>query len=261
LKLAAQENMIPGESLSDKLAKMESYGFRGIEFWGRDLPARVEEVQEALESSSISPSTICAGYSGCLLDTDRAEREKAMKDIKSLLEAGGELGVVGLITVPIFGKPRLPDLSPLRSPVDMEKDLLTAELKELAGFADDAGCEILLEPLNRYETHLLRTLEHGMEIQQRVGAESIKIMADFFHMSIEERDIAASLRAAGDAVHHIHLADSTRLLPGHGHTDFKSGFAALKEIGYDRYMALECGIPGDPDVELPKSVEYLESCM
>ena len=65
----------------------------------------------------------------------------------------------------------------------------------------------------------------------------------------------------GDAVYHIHQADSTRKLPGYGHTDFKSGFAALKKIGFDKYMALECGIPGDPEVELPKAVQYLKSCM
>ena len=91
--------------------------------------------------------------------------------------------------------------------------------------------------------------------------DSVRIMADFFHMSIEERDIPASIREAGSAIQHVHLADSTRLLPGYGHTDFRSGFSALKEIGFDRYMALECGIPGKPEEELPKAVTYLRSCM
>ena len=64
-------------------------------------------------------------------------------------------------------------------------------------------------------------------------------MADFFHMSIEERDIAASIADAGDWIAHVHLADSTRELPGYGHTDFESGFAALKETGFDKFMSLE----------------------
>ncbi len=86
-------------------------------------------------------------------------------------------------------------------------------------------------------------------------------MADFFHMSIEERNIAASLEKAGDWVGHIHLADSNRMLPGQGHTDFKRPFAALKKIGYDKYMALECGILGNPEEELPKCVKYLKEQM
>jgi len=261
MKLASQENLIPGGTLQDKLARMESYGFEGVEFWGKGISDRMAEIKEALASSSVRPSTICAGYGGCLLDSKKEERKRAMEDIRILLKAGADLGVVGLITVPIFGGPRLPDLSPYRQAVEMEKELLVLELKELGKYAEDVGCRILLEPLNRYETHLLRTLEDGLEIQQAVGMESVKIMADFFHMSIEERDIALSLEKAGQAIHHIHLADSTRLLPGYGHTDFKSGFAALKRIGYDKYMALECGVPGDPEVELPKSVKYLKAQM
>ncbi len=80
-------------------------------------------------------------------------------------------------------------------------------------------------------------------------------------MSIEEADIPKSIREAGNWIAHVHLADSTRLLPGYGHTDFKSGFAALKEVGFANYMALECGIPGDPAVELPKCAQYLRQFM
>ncbi len=261
MKLATQENLVPGKALPEKLVKMEAYGFEGVEFWGRGLHDRLKDVKEALGSSKVRPSTICAGYGGCLLDTNKDERKKAMEDIKILLETGAELGVVGLITVPIFGGPRIPDLTPLDSPVDLEKKLLVKEIKELGKHAKDVGCRILLEPLNRYETHLLRTLKDGLEIQEKVGMESVRIMADFFHMSIEERSIPASLEDAGKSVFHIHLADSTRLLPGYGHTDFRAGFAALRKIGYDKFMALECGIPGDPEVELPKTVKYLRSCM
>jgi sugar phosphate isomerase/epimerase len=261
MKLAAQENMITGDDLPDKLQKMESYGFEGIEFWGRGLADRVGEVKDALASSNVKPATICAGYGGCLLDPGKSERDKAMSDIKQLLTVGADLGVVGLITVPIFGKPRVPDLSPYAEAIDIEKKLLTLQVQELGNHAQDVGCILLLEPLNRYETHFLKKLDDAVEIQKAAGSEGVKIMADFFHMSIEEENIAQSIEEAGDAIYHIHLADSTRKLPGYGHTDFKAGFAALKDIGFDKYMALECGIPGDPEVELPKAVRYLKSCM
>ena len=261
MKLAAQESMIPGDDLSSKLQNMESYGFEGIEFWGRGLADRVGEIKDALASGNVAPATICAGYEGCLLDPDESEREKAMADIKQLLSIGADLGVVGLITVPIFGKPRLPDLSPYAGAIDLEKKLLTLEVQELGKHALDVGCTLLLEPLNRYETHLLKKLDDAVEIQRAAGSDGVKIMADFFHMSIEEEDIALSIEKAGDAIYHIHLADSTRKLPGYGHTDFKSGFAALKKVGFDKFMALECGIPGDPEVELPKAVQYLKGCM
>jgi sugar phosphate isomerase/epimerase len=88
--------------------------------------------------------------------------------------------------------------------------------------------------------------------------EHVKMMADFFHMSIEEADVSESLEQAIDYIVHIHLADSNRLLPGYGHTNFKPGFNILSKAGYKKFMALECRIQGDPDIELPECVAYLK---
>ena len=67
---------------------------------------------------------------------------------------------------------------------------------------------------------LIKTLNDGVEICKRVGSPNVAIMADFFHMSLEERNIPESIEAAGEYIRHVHLADSTRELPGYGHTDF-----------------------------------------
>jgi sugar phosphate isomerase/epimerase len=42
----------------------------------------------------------------------------------------------------------------------------------------------------------------------------------------------------------VHVADSNRLQPGCGHLDFRPGFRALKEFGYDGPLAIECRIDG-----------------
>lgn len=259
MKLACQANMTPGDTLDEKFANLEKWGYEGIEIWGTPLLEGdlAKDIQRAASKSKVKPSTICAGFRGCLLDGDKSQRDLAMKDIKQLLSIGADLGVVGLIVVPVFGPPRLPDLTPWASARDLEKQLLTVLLRELGEHAAKVKCTVLVEPLNRYETHLLNRLEQAVEIVEQVANPYVKIMADFFHMSIEERDIAASIRKAGSWIQHVHLADSTRLLPGYGHTDFASGLKALKDIGFDKYMAMECGIPGDPAVELPKSAQYL----
>ncbi len=261
MKLACQAGMAPGATLEEKLANLESYGYEGVEFSGAQVRGNVENVKKALSKSSLKASTICGGFRGCPLDASRDERELAIGDIKELLQVAADIGAVGLILVPVFGRPRIPDLSPLASPVELEHQLLLKLLDEIGETASKVGSIILVEPLNRYETHLLNRLEQAVEVCRQVGNPNVRIMADFFHMSIEERDIPASIRAAGEWIYHVHLADSTRLLPGYGHTDFKSGFAELKEAGFDKYMALECGIPGDPSVELPKCVDYLRAQM
>jgi sugar phosphate isomerase/epimerase len=261
MKLACQEGLVPGESLEHRLERLQSWGYEGIEFWGGGLKERVPEIQTAIKNNSIKVSTLCAGYRGCILDTSPKERELAIGDIRDLLYLAADLGAVGLIFVPVFGSPRVPDLRPLKSPEDLENDLLCMLLEDLCETAEKAGTYLLLEPLNRYETHYLRRLEQAAALIERVPHPNLKIMADFFHMSIEEVSISAAVRQAGSLIAHVHLADSNRLLPGQGHTDFKAGFAALKETGYMGYMALECGIAGDPLEELPKCAQFLKGQM
>jgi len=193
------------------------------------------------------------------LGPDRKARESAIEGIEERLKICADLGAVGVITVPTFGQPKISDLFPWRSDIqDVEKEILIEECKILGKYADNVGAYVILEPLNRYETHFMRRLEQAAEVTEAVGKEHVKIMADFFHMSIEETNIPSSLEKAADFIVHVHLADSNRLLPGFGHTDFKSGFAALKRKGYKYFMALECGISGDAKVELPKCAKHLK---
>ncbi|MGD9519525.1 MAG: sugar phosphate isomerase/epimerase family protein [Armatimonadota bacterium] len=261
MTLACQAGLVPGRDLNEKLDNLAAWGYEGIEFWGGGLQDRVAEINAACARSPVKASTICAGYRGCPLDADAEQRRLAIEDAKVLLKVAADIGAVGLIFVPIFGGPRIPDLSPLGDPITLEKRLLVELCKVLGDAAAEAGSFLLLEPLNRYETHLLNRLDQAVEICRQTGNPKVKIMADFFHMNIEEQDMADSLRQNGEWLAHIHLADSIRWLPGYGHTDFRPGLAALAEIGFEGYMALECHVPGPPEQDLPKCAEYLRSQM
>lgn len=262
MKLACQESMTPGESFAEKLANLHRWGYEGIELNGRGLAEHVAEVKIGLAESPIRASTICGGFSPMLIHPDRVARNQCVAEMKALMKIGAELGVVGLIFVPMFGRPQVPDLTPLHSPFEIERMLLVKVLqKELAPYAEDLGTLLLLEPLNRYEAHIPKNLKEGVEICEEVGSPNVKLMADFFHMSIEEADIARSLADAGDYVRHIHLADSNRVLPGHGHTDFATPFAVLKQAGFGGYMAMECSVPEPAKESLSRSAAYLAKLM
>jgi sugar phosphate isomerase/epimerase len=142
-----------------------------------------------------------------------------------------------------------------------DRRVLLDALEELGEHADREGTLVLLEPLNRYEDHMLIRLEEAVELSRASGRVSVKVMGDLFHMNIEEDDATESIRRAEGHLAHVHLADSNRAHPGAGHNDFASTFAALRDIGFDGYLAMECSIRGDAEKVLPQVVRHLRSLM
>ena len=108
---------------------------------------------------------------------------------------------------------------------------------------------------------MLNRVEQAVELCEAIGRPSIKVMGDLFHMNIEEDDLDEAIRQANGHMAHVHLADSNRLQPGAGHTDFAGAFGALRDIGFDGYMAMECGIRGNAREILPEVARHLRSRM
>jgi sugar phosphate isomerase/epimerase len=116
---------------------------------------------------------------------------------------------------------------------------LAEALTDLGNHATSRGQVLLYEPLNRYETNLINTIEDGVRFLKRLSTVGVKLMADLFHMNIEEADIGAAIRLGGQHIGHVHFADSNRRPAGFGHTDFDAVVAAIREIGYEGYFAAE----------------------
>ncbi|MCM8772024.1 MAG: sugar phosphate isomerase/epimerase [Candidatus Omnitrophica bacterium] len=264
MKIGCQDMILPGNSIKEKFELAKRIGFEGIEVWGRILleePEKVKEYKKVSKEIGIKISTICAGYRNFLLESDPENRKNSREDIKKLLEIGSELEAIGLILVPIFGKPQISDLTPYKNAIELEKELLLSQLPEIIEKAEKTKCCLLLEPLNRYETHFLNRLEQAIEYCEKINSPYLKIMADFFHMNIEEADIGKSIEKAGKWIAHVHLADSNRILPGLGHTDFENCFKALKRINFEDYMILECGVPEPKEENLRKSLKFMKDIL
>ncbi len=116
---------------------------------------------------------------------------------------------------------------------------LAQGLTELGERAAAKGQALLYEPLNRYETNLFNTVSDTVAFLETLPTRNIRILADLFHMNIEEADVAGALRAGGNYIGHIHFVDSNRRAVGMGHTDFVPIVSALKEINYAGYLSAE----------------------
>ena len=120
-------------------------------------------------------------------------------------------------------------------------------LAELGDHARQYGAPLLYEPLNRYETNLVCTIQDGVDLLQASSANNAKLLADLFHMNIEEVDLADAIRVGAGHIGHIHFADSNRQAAGSGHTDFRPIAQALRDIGYAGYASAEVFALPDSD--------------
>ena len=112
-------------------------------------------------------------------------------------------------------------------------------LRGLGARAAAHGTVLLYEPLNRYETNLFNCFGDTAAWLRAEKISGIRILADLFHMNIEEADSAAALREAGDLVGHVHFADSNRRAIGFGQTRVAPIIAALRAIKYSGYLSAE----------------------
>src|SRR5262249_45663214 len=106
-------------------------------------------------------------------------------------------------------------------------------LYKLDEHAGDYDAIVLHEPRNRYETNLINSVADGLSMLRGLGTSNVRILADLFHMNLEEANLCESLRLAGPQLGHVHFADSNRKAAGWGHTDFAAVVRTLREIGYD----------------------------
>lgn len=132
---------------------------------------------------------------------------------------------------------------------------LEDELNLLGEHAASQKQFLLIEPLNRYETNLLNTLDDSSQLLNRLATKGVKILADLFHMNIEEVNVAEAIRRAEADIGHVHFVDSNRSAAGLGHTDFASIAIALREMGYAGYLSAEAFARPDSETAARKTIE------
>jgi sugar phosphate isomerase/epimerase len=116
---------------------------------------------------------------------------------------------------------------------------LADAMTELGEHAATRKQFLIYEPVNRYETNLINTIADAVRFVARLETKNVKVLADLFHMNIEEVNIAEAIRAGGKHIGHFHLADSNRRPAGLGHTDFAPIVKAVRDIGFDGYFGAE----------------------
>ncbi len=215
--------------------------------WGADMAELAIFDPDAVDTPALSRAIEAAGMENCPVcgiwpeERDLRGSEAAQMNsfgyIEKLIDLASEIGS-RIVAGPMYSCVGRCELY-----TDAEKaeqsDTIAGHLAKLCARAEAAGVALCLEPLNRFETDCMNTLEQASAMIDKVGSPALKIHADTFHMNIEEANPVDAIRRAGDRIGHFHASGSHRGIPGTGHVDWVGIFGALKEIAYGGDICIE----------------------
>jgi sugar phosphate isomerase/epimerase len=233
-----------GPDLEPALAQAAEMGYGAVELFAPDVEAiDVAQIQQGCQRHGLRVSTLGTGggwvtKQWSLLDPDPQIRAHARQYIREVIQRAAQCdatAIIGSMQGRCGGRPRTECL-----------DLLREQLNELAMVAAELGRPLFYEPLNRYETDVFNSIVETADFLNEGLPANLKILADLFHMNIEEQDLAEAIRRAGSRIGHVHFVDSNRQAPGLGHTDFAPIWTALHSIHYAGYLAIEALPLPDP---------------
>ena len=183
-----------------------------------------------------------------LTDANENVRKKAASFIFDMISFGGEFGapaIIGSMQGNVF------------TGIEREQAMswLSEALNTLSAHAASCGVPLIYEPLNRYETNIINTIEAGAEFIDTNELNNVKLLADLFHMNIEEADIPQSILSFSNHIGHVHFADSNRRPMGFGHTNMLDIAMALKESNYNGYVSAEAFPWPNPDESAKQTIK------
>jgi D-psicose/D-tagatose/L-ribulose 3-epimerase len=222
----------------DLIPKVADLGYDGVEIPFNDLSLLdAPATKQALETAGMGMTACCVmmpGENPCSPDAD--ERARAVARLKKMVDLTGEMGgdaVAGPLYSPcgyLTGK----------APTEEELKWCADGLSQAADHAEKADIPLAIEPLNRFETYVINTVDQALAMVETVGSDYLTIQVDTFHANIEEKDTAAAIRRVGKKhLGHFHASESDRGVPGTGQVAWDESFAALKDVGYDKWVTIE----------------------
>ncbi len=221
------------------LAVAADLGYDAVEVSVRDPHAQHhDDVSRAIERSGLALSTVATGqsyYTDGLTPTSddpsiHAELRRRMVGLADFAAPWKAPIILGGIRGKLVGDALACEAQRLRT---------IQAVRTYAEYAQTVGVPLAIEPINRYETNFVNTVSEALELIEQVGAANLGVIADTFHMNIEEPSLADALRLAGARLMSVHFADSNRRAPGEGHIDFSGLMDVLRGIGYVGYVTAE----------------------
>jgi sugar phosphate isomerase/epimerase len=229
--------IVGDEDIETSCRRLQKYGYNGIEFAAEPYKLDADTCISLMKKYNLDCRSLCGIFDESRDLTDGGEAGKnAVKYLKDNVDFAVKTGAKIIIVVP---SPVGRTVQPKGKTIDELRNNAVVNIQEAASYAREHGVSFAIEAINRYETYFANTLEKAYSLVRDIGHPAVGIMADLFHMSIEESSFTQSLLTIQDKLLHVHVADNTREPAGLGHTDFKEIIRTLNKIRYNGSLTME----------------------
>jgi D-psicose/D-tagatose/L-ribulose 3-epimerase len=223
--------------------KVKSFGYEQVEVCIED-PGRLTASAVAKAAAEEGLSVLVCGAFGPDRDISHEDEQRRRGGTGYLRHCVDFAAAVGstLVSGPMYaptGQARLLDAGARAA----QWARATESLAQVAEHARAANVRLAVEPLNRFETDLVNTVEQGVRLCADVGADNVGLLLDTFHMNIEEKSLPAAITTAGPRVFHFQASENDRGTPGSGHIAWEEVVAALRGIDYAGSVVVESFLP------------------
>jgi D-psicose/D-tagatose/L-ribulose 3-epimerase len=234
------------EAHESLLARIKEWGFDGVElFVSTEEPADPAAVRRMLDRAGLERSACSVlPREANLVSAQSDVRARGIEYLKRYIERTSELGG-RLICGPLYAAL---GVMTGRSRTEAEWEWAVDGLGEVARYAQQFDIKLCVEPLNRFETYFLNTLDDAARLVRSIAQPNVGIHFDTFHANIEERHPAEAVRGVAKELAHVHLSENDRGTPGTGHIDWRGVMTALHEVGYDGWLTIESFAQPEPDL-------------
>jgi sugar phosphate isomerase/epimerase len=241
--------------IEKNIRKAKEFGYDAVEIHIENPTLLdLENILKVSESEGLKISTLGTGLAFVkeklsFTDHDEVVREKAVKRVAKFIEVAKILNAKVII-------------GSIRGSIPEAKERKKYEsfafecFQKVLDKAEKEEVELLIEPINRYETNFINTVEEALTLIEKMSSNYLKVHLDTFHMNIEKESFKNSILMAKDKLGHFHFADSNRKFPGAGHINFEEIKEALKAINYEGVIAFEYLPLPDGDTAAMKGLEF-----
>jgi len=255
---------LPAYPLEEVIKRLSRIGYEGIEIGCASPHAypptltkeRRKEIKKILEYYGMEVSSMLPALSGGpghnVASPIPEERRHTIEHYKDIVELCEEWGCKTILYIPgwqVFG-----------TPLEQAWAWSVEALTEIAETAANYGVTLVIEPTS-HDSNIVDRCDDALMMMREVNKPNVKVMFDTFHVLYRREVCTDYIYAMGNDLRHIHISDNDRLPPGKGRGDFVGVVQALKDIGYDGYLAMEIGFDRrdvEPDYVARQAYEYMK---